>query len=119
MAAGMDTKRRGIGWLIRSPEQTDAYSRAALLSIAVAAGLAGLAYFASQLTVSTGTILLFARAEWPFWALGLALTLGAGGRAAPGAPRARPGGTGPAPRPAPPPPPTPPTFPALPPPPRG
>src|SRR3954453_22061189 len=82
MAAGVNTKRGGIGRLIRLPEETAAYTRAALISIPVAAGLAGVAYFASQLTVSTGTILLFARAEWSFWALRLELTLALGGVAA-------------------------------------
>jgi hypothetical protein len=113
MAAGMNTKRRRVGRLIRSPEQTDAYSRAALLSIAVAAGLAGLAYFASQLTVRTGTILLFAQTEWSFWALGLALALVAGGLAARVALRARPDETGLAPRLASPTVPTTPIFPAV------
>lgn len=113
MATGMDTKGRRTGKLIRSPEQTDAYSRAALLSIAVAVGLAGVAYVATRLTVTTGTILLFAREQWSFWALGLALTLIAGGLAARVALRARPDETGLAPRLASPALPTTPIFPAL------
>lgn len=113
MAAGMDAKRRRGGGLIRSPEQTDAYSRAALLSVAVAAGLAGVAYYASRQSVATGTILLFARDYWLFWLLGLALAAVAGGLAARVALRARPDETGLAPRLASPALPTTPIFPAV------
>ena len=56
-----------------------AYGIAALLSAIIALGMAGLAFQASRLTVTTGTILLFAREQWAFWVGGVALAAVAGG----------------------------------------
>lgn len=92
MAAETRTKRRWFGRLLRDREQVDAYSRAALLTLLIAAGLAGLAAWASGIAVTSGTILLFDHEQWPFWLAGLALSGGVGVAAASFALRARPEG---------------------------
>lgn len=56
-----------------------AYGRAVILSVLIALGIAGLATLASRLTVTTGTILLFAHEQWVFWGAGVLLSIVAGG----------------------------------------
>jgi hypothetical protein len=58
MATGTTNVRR-FGRLLPSAARARGYGRALLLSLIAAGGLAGLATLASQLTVTTGTILLF------------------------------------------------------------
>jgi hypothetical protein len=74
------------------------YGRALALSLVAAGGLAGLALLASRLTVTTGTILLFARDEWHFWVAGVALALLVGVLAARFAAVAPREGSGPSPQ---------------------
>ncbi len=66
------------GRAVRFPEGLVAYGVAALLSATIALGMAGLAFQASRLTVTTGTILLFAHEQWGFWTGGVALAAVAG-----------------------------------------
>jgi len=82
MAAETMTSGRWRGRLRPSAAQMNGYGRALVLSLMAAGGLAGLALLASRLTVTTGTILLFARDEWHFWAAGFALALVVGALAA-------------------------------------
>ena len=70
------------GRLARFPDQFTAYGVAALVSATLALGMAGLAFQASRLTVTTGTILLFAHEQWAFWLGGVALAAVAGALAA-------------------------------------
>ena len=76
MAVGT-TRRRRFTWPV--VERARGYGRALALSLIAAAGLAGLAAMASRLAVTTGTIILFARQEWHFWAAGAALACLVGG----------------------------------------
>lgn len=71
MAAEATGRRGRMAW--RAGARARGYGRALTVSLLAAAGLAGLAWLASRLEVATGTIALFAREEWPFWAAGLAL----------------------------------------------
>lgn len=82
MAAGTTSRRRHGRSAGGAGARARGYGRALTLSLIAAAGLAGLAYLASTLEVATGTISLFAREEWPFWAAGLALVVFVGALAA-------------------------------------
>lgn len=113
MTAETNLKTSRRDRLMRPPEQVVAYGRAALLSLVIAAGLAGVATLASGLPVTTGTILLFARDEAVFWLAGVALAIVAGVLAGRMAVRARPDETGLAPHLAPPALPTTAIFPAV------
>lgn len=78
-----ETTSRRRKWLARpATARLRGYGRALALGLAAAAGLAGLAAVASRLAVATGTIVLFAREEWHFWAAGLALSCFVGALAA-------------------------------------
>lgn len=66
------------GRAVRLSAEVVAYGVAALLSVTIALGMAGLAFQASSLTVTTGTILLFAYEQWAFWTGGVALAAVAG-----------------------------------------
>lgn len=77
MAAETTRRRRRFTW--PAAERARGYARALVLSLIAAAGLAGLAAMASRLAVTTGTIILFARQEWHFWAAGVALACLVGG----------------------------------------
>jgi hypothetical protein len=64
--------------MVRLPAGVAAYGVAASLSAIIALGMAGLAVQSSRLTVTTGTILLFAHEQWAFWVAGVALAAVAG-----------------------------------------
>lgn len=66
------------GRTMRVAAPVAAYGRAAILSVLIALGVAGLAILASSLTVTTGTIVLFAHEQWAFWGAGVALSIVAG-----------------------------------------
>ncbi len=70
------------GRALRLSAGVTAYGIAALLSATIALGVAGLAFQASRLTVTTGTILLFAHEQWAFWVGSVALAAAAGALAA-------------------------------------
>jgi hypothetical protein len=64
--------------LLRLSKGASAYGIAALLSVTIALGVAGLAFQASRLNITTGTILLFSHEQWVFWTGGVALAAVAG-----------------------------------------
>jgi hypothetical protein len=66
------------GRMVRLPAGPAAYGVAALLSAGIALGMAGLAFQASRLAVTTGTLLLFAHEQWAFWTAGVALAVASG-----------------------------------------
>ncbi len=78
MLAGRRADGGSAGRTLRLPAGFAAYGIAALLSAISALGVAGLAFQASRLTVTTGTILLFAHEQWAFWTGGVALAAVAG-----------------------------------------
>jgi hypothetical protein len=78
MAAETQMRRSGIGRNWRGRVLGAAYGRAVALSLLATAGLAGLATYASQQVVTSGTILLFAREQWPFWLAGALLAVATG-----------------------------------------
>ncbi len=77
MAAGIMARPSRRRPLQSAPARWRGYRQAVILSGLAAAGLAGLALLASQLGV-VGPILLFDQHEWPFWLLGVALTVAVG-----------------------------------------
>jgi hypothetical protein len=95
-SAGRRQRWGGRAW--GSQEQRAAYARAALIGLGIAAGLAGLAVMADARIVTTGTILLFAREHWTFWAAGTFLAVFTGALVARVALRAQPDEVGLAPR---------------------
>jgi hypothetical protein len=97
MAAETGMRRGRIERIWRA--QGVAYGRAVGLSLLVSAGLAGLAFAANRLLVTTGTILLFEREQWPFWLAGTLLAFAAGALVGRFAPRHRPDTTSLAPQP--------------------
>ena len=78
MAAETQMRRSGIRRNWRGQVLGAAYGRAVVLSLLATAGLAGLAAYASQQVVTTGTILLFAREQWLFWLAGVLLAVATG-----------------------------------------
>ncbi len=78
MVAGRGARGGPGGRALRLSAVLAAYGIAALLSAAIALGVAGLAFQASRQTVTTGTILLFAHEQWAFWVGGVSLAVVAG-----------------------------------------
>lgn len=78
MATPTRAARRRLPHFLRQRVRWRAYGRAALLSSIVGGATGGLAVSASNLPITSGTILLYQREYWQFWLSGTLLALGAG-----------------------------------------